>query len=347
LRLVALAANPRFPDFCTGRYYFPDSGRDQNNTDQHNIGKKRAEGAMPEAFDFILNMDERLQAAGFLQWSHLLEGNEYEHEENKLQGTQAPFTREDRLQIDSMLGTIIASGNEPTDDDVEMVIQSLPGPQIDEEGKPLKRIERARTHIEKVLNEPSYRAELVRTKLSPHEIIKAIKHEEPKSPEAYTNEELSVFISGTPNFAPIEDDAINHLSDPTFRFVIANQKHEHDVRFYRPVPTLLQLQKADGKPGLITDISATLAANLLGRGVVERPQIAAIYKAVNIACGIVFGMEEDGIARNGSRLDQPGYHHVLCLPRTQARIKDLASALLTKWHCIRHIDALYSDVIDD
>jgi hypothetical protein len=77
----------------------------------------------------------------------------------------------------------------------------------------------------------------------------------------------------------------------------------------------------------------------------SRPPI--IRDAVNIACGIVFGIEEKGIAENGSKLDRPGYHHMLCLPSTQKRIKDIASALLVRWQVIADVSALYADAIVD
>jgi hypothetical protein len=330
-RLSKLYFDKYFTDFCTGRYFFPDSGKDD-------------EGRMENAFDFILNMDERLQDAGFLQWSDLVAGIEERQPSERPQGTEAPFTREDQLQIDAVLGSIKSAGQEPTIEDIEGAIEALPGPPFDPNGT---RARKAREHVERVLSEPDYRRKIVSTIIDPDDVIKAIKDERPKPQEDYTDAELVDFIYGAQTLSPVADDAVSLLKNPTFRFVIAQQKHDHDVMFYRPVPKLLQLQKADGKPGLISDIGNKFAANLLSRGLIDKTAIGRTYQAINTACGIVFGIEEDGIAKNGSKLDRPGYHHVLCLPHTQRRIKDIAAALLIRWNQIKDVSELYGDVIEE
>jgi hypothetical protein len=185
------------------------------------------------------------------------------------------------------------------------MIGSLPGPEFDPNSD---RSWRARNHIDRVLGseneDKEYRRKMV--DITVDGVIKAIKDEKPKAAKDYTDEELTAFIYEDQKFSSVKNDAVKKLNDPTFRHVVAEQKHEHDMEFYRPVPKLLQLQKADGKPGLITSISNSHAFQLSSRGLIDKKAINRVYQAINLACGIVFGIEEKGIAENGSKLDRPG-----------------------------------------
>ena len=325
--------DPHFQEFCTGRYYYSASDRPGDKS------------YMRDAIDFILDMDTKLQEANFLQWSDLVGGTRRDLKPNP-QPDEMPFSRDDRLQVDAALGIIKRDGREPTIDEVETLIESLPGTEFDPNAG---RSWRAREHVAKVLGanerDREYRRGMVA--ITVEDVIKAIKDEKPKAAKDYTDEELIAFICEDHKFSSVKEDAVKKLNDPTFRHVVAEEKHEHDLKFYRPVPKLLQLQKAEGRPGLISSIGNSQVSQLLSRELIGKKSIGRVYQAVNLACGIVFGIEEKGIAENGSKLDRPGYHHMLCLPHTQKLIKDIASALLIRWRIINDVSELYADVIDE
>jgi hypothetical protein len=334
-RLSSRFRDNHFNDCCTGRYYYPDSG-------SKNIG------AMPTSYEFMLNMDERLQAANFIQWSHLLQGVTPE-ELPPAEGIEKPFTREDRLQIDAELGDLIDVGKEVTEEQIDYIIGGLPGmPEPNPEtGSRGERGESARQHIQSALTDRDYRARMVKITVEDDKILKPIKHEEPKKMEDYTNQELREFIKSVPEFESMLEQMSELLTNAAFRLSIAKQRREHDVRLYRPVPKILQLQDADGKPGLVTDIARALASSLVSRGLIDKKDVGRVFPNIYIATGIVTGMSGDGITKNDSKLDQPAYHHILSLPHSQKMIKDIAVAFMVRKGLIKNISLLYSDVIND
>src|SRR4029077_8738814 len=157
VRLFKPEQPKEFMHFTHPRWYFPESGQESIS-------------AIESAWDFITGMQGRVEAGGFIQWSQLLEGVSRKECEMP-QGIESPFTLIDRLEVDHQLGTIKTSGESINEQDIERIIDSLPGKMTPD------RRERARNHINKVLNVREYRESGVRPIVT---IIKPISKEEPK-----------------------------------------------------------------------------------------------------------------------------------------------------------------------
>jgi Type III restriction enzyme, res subunit len=322
-RLAKMIGTDFFFSCCHPRWYYPDSGQESPN-------------AVAEAWTFICEMDQRIEAAAFFQWSDLLDGRELDQTKTP-QGTVAPFTLADRLSIDHALATLKSDGEPINADKIERLIAELPGPASKE------RTTQVREHVERVLGDrPSdraYRASFVN--LTPKEvIIRPISREEPKKPDAYSLEELRSFVL---NKEDLSDDWINKMEhNDDIRLLIGTMKRDDDVRLYHPVAKLRQLHKADGKPGILTAIRNSLMSDLYGLA----DEIGRISQAVNIATAKLAGMDAS-CTRNDGPLDRPSYHYQLTVPAIKRQIKELAIAHLICWGVLGDLGDLYSDVMED
>jgi hypothetical protein len=328
--LSHLVSHPRFNHFCTGRYYVPESGGPS--------------GEMEAAFSFILNMENRLLDANLRSWYEVLRGERIDADDREPQGTENPFSQIDQVQVDCRIGEIVKAGRKPTPDEIDAIIESLPG------DKPKDRRQRARDHIEKVIDPTDkgheYRQRVVDT--TQRDPIRPISQEIPKPAETYTLPELKAFLEEDRTWSDLFEQVVRDIeTSDTVRMMVAQLRRRRDLELYRAPPKVLQLQEANGRPGILRDIAKKFTGELLNAGAINRASIAEPVKAINTAAAIVAGMENiKSATRNDGPLDRPGYHHVFLQPSTQRRIRKLAIGVLLKRGVLASAMSLYNDVLD-
>jgi hypothetical protein len=315
--LIPLIDDPTFTAFCHPRLYFPDTGNDTRS-------------AARDAWDFILEMDNRLENSGLLSWDDLIEGAEIEPREQPTDGA-APFTLMDQLRIDNALGELKATGAQITPEHIDRIVQALPDPQSE------TRMESAREHIRKVLTDRKYRDEIIGPTF---EVIAPISREAPKRPEDYSNDELIPFIS---EHAQIPDDYLENLSDPRIRHLVAVMKRESDLKHYRHVTKIRQLQEADGRPGVLTDVRNALVYELTSLGFEYGRIIGPVSAAINTSASRLCGVSGAGTTENNGVLDRPHYHYQFSLPTVKRKLKALALAELILRGVVGPAIHLYSE----
>lgn len=300
--LSTLVGDAMFDSFCHPRLYYPDTGSDERS-------------AARDAWDFILQMDSRIENSGLPSWCDLVDGIEIKPIEQPADAA-APFTLVDQLQIDNALGQLTSSGVQITPERTDAIIRSLPDPQSK------NRMDAAREHIRRILTDREYRDEIVKPTF---EIIRPISREAPKKPEDYSDEELTQFILDHPL---IPNDWIDKLSDTNLRLAVAIMKRDDDFKHYRPVTKIRQLQDADGRPGVLTDVRNSLLLDLMSLGLEYPRIIAPVSWAVNRAASKLCGVKGDSATENDGVLDRPHYHYQFSLPAVKHKIKRLALAEL-------------------
>jgi hypothetical protein len=302
--LADIAQSKELSDFATIRYFYPDSGG--------------SPGAMEQAVSFILEMDARFENAGLVQWSDVLEGTTAPAGRG-IQAPEQPFTLGDRVQVDAVLGGMMADGVVIDEDAVEEIIRQLP--PVMTEG----RRERAAEHIERVLNDDRYRASLVDLEDVPH--VRPVSQEEPKQVGQHTLDELAQYVLDSRKLEKSRDIILADLREgrPVTILLVSQSKHDEDMRFYRPPIRLFRLQRSNEGPGILTESATALLNDLDKRGVMDRADAGKVYAAVNTAVARICRVDDTS---NDGPLDQPAYHHALGLPRTQQAIKETAVKLL-------------------
>ena len=333
LFLKKLHADDMFEKYCTGRYYRPDSGG--------------SSGAMQAAYDFIFNMETRIGEAGLLDWEKVLQG-ETRDPKDEPRGLSAPFSFGDKIQVDTQLGEILQSGKQPTEADIEMIIDALPGYK-DPDGK---RLERVREHIANVLD-PGPKGQEYRVRMCNPEfkVIRPVHHEEAKPADQYSMAELLAFAEKHPKWAPISAGILEQLAtNNVVKMMVAADLRERDLRLYNPVGTVFQLNEADGRPGIITDIRKSFSFELYkrrsldpNREKVKESISKAIYTAVKMLCGV---RDVPNATLNKGPLNRASYHHALMMPNNQYMIKRIAETLLIKWRVMESASAVYADQME-
>jgi hypothetical protein len=301
--LSARIGSDYFELFCHPRFYFPS----------HEDSEPRV--AAQDAWDFILQMDARLEQSQMTSWHDLLEGEEPASASTP-HNAAAPFTLMDRLDIDNALGELIAAREQVTPEHIERIVQALPDPQAE------PRTEPAKEHIRRVLTEREYRDQITEPTF---EIIRPVSREAPKNLQDYTDAELSAFIVTHPG---IDNAYTSKLVDAGVRDLIAVMKREHDTKHYRQVTKIRQLQAADGKPGVLTDIRNSLLGELTSRGHDYRRVIGPVSIAINNAASRLCGLQGPSVTANDGVLDRPQYHYQFSIPSVRAKLKALAVAEL-------------------
>jgi hypothetical protein len=297
--------------FCHPRLYYPDytaSDDVQCNPGAH------------DAWTFIVEMDERLERSGLPSWPELLAG-EITYTEEQPDDAATPFTMVDQLLVDTALGERIARGEPITDDAIDAIIDTLP--QSDDWKTT------AKNHARRVRDDAEYRNRQVRPSF---EVIQPISREEPKNPEDYTIGELSEFIIRSPL---IENEYISQLDHPSIRKLIGKFKHQEDRPHFRPVTKIRQLQAADGRPGVLTDIRNSIQRELLEKGLWYKRLWTSLSKEVNNQFANLCGIAKNAInpCENDSLLDRAHYHYQLSIPSVRRKLKDMViGELILKGH---------------
>src|SRR5262249_18745230 len=150
------------------------------------------------------DMEERIAEANLLDWEKILMG-ESKNNEWRINGLSQPFSTGDQIQVDTQLGMIVQSGEQPSEKDIEEVIALLPGDK-DPKGK---RVERIRDHIKNVL-EPGPEGQQYRHEICnpTFKIISPVHHEEPKSVDQYSLPELFTFAKEHPKWMQFSNEVM-------------------------------------------------------------------------------------------------------------------------------------------
>jgi hypothetical protein len=327
--LSDLHKNDLFEKFCTGRYYRPDSGG--------------SSGEMQAAYDFIFNMEERIIEANLLDWERILQGESINHDW-KITGMSPAFSAADQVQVDSRLGAIVQTGNQPTENDVTEIIASLPG----DKNPGSDRVKRVKEHISNVLNDgpegDQYRDQIRNPGFT---VIKPVYHEEPKPIDQYSLAELITFAKDHPKWSGFNDVVIADIGsgNETTKKMVATELRERDTRLFHPVSNVTQLHAADGQPGIISAIRDRISAELYKRRIADPRKVKGdISKAVNTAVAMLCDVQ--GIPNatgNKGPLNRASYHHALMMPHNQGIIRKLTYSLLIKWNVLAEAAVLYED----
>jgi hypothetical protein len=324
--LSKMVGTTMFERFCSGRYYYPDSGG--------------SSGTMQQAYDFILN--DAIEDAEFITWDDLMSGESLD-DMHEPQGTESPFTFTDRIHVDEALGYLAVQGVPITPDHVESIIGCLPPVMTD------PRRKRVLQHVERIMTDERYRKKFAATTVPEESVIRPIAREEPKEVDDYSVEELAEFVIAGQKYGDDTNQIVESLSiNPLMRRVIAIEKRSHDARRFRPVPRLYQLQKtSDGRAGLLTTIADKMRSDLIKAEIInsDAVYIGLVRSAVNVATSRLCGMSSDDHAtRNFPRgaLDNPYYHHQFGRPQVVHKIKELAVAFLVHWGHLPNLARLYS-----
>lgn len=306
--LIDMQGDKRFDVFCHPRFYFPDFSCDEAS------GRRDVSSAR-NAWKFILHMDERLERSGLTSWRDLLDGKTPE-QSRRLDDPVAPFTAMDQLAIDNALGLLKANGEQITPERVDAIVRALP----DSDGESAEqRRESAKDHIRRVLTDREYRNKVIAPE---YDIIKPISREAPKQPQDYPDEELSAFIVGHPM---IPNEYVSRITDQNVRHLVAVMKRDHDAKYYRQVIKIRQLQQADGKAGVLTDIRNSLLGELTSRGLDYRAIVGPVSSAINSAAARLCGLpNEPGATENNGILDRAQYHYQFSIPSVRRKIKAIA-----------------------
>jgi hypothetical protein len=319
-----------FEHYCHPRWYFPHAGLKQI-------------GAIEDAWNFVTEMDQRMQAANMFSWKDILDGKK-RIDAGPEQNPAAPFTLMDRLQIDQALNELERDGVEATELEIRQIVGQLPGQHS------VERDKFAREHINDILTKPDYKRKLIDVKVDPDQMIRPIAMEEPKKATDYTAEELRAYIlHDEETDAAVKQADIDKLNlDPSFRDYVARQKRRNDKRLFRQVPKMRQLQKEGELSGVLTDIANDLFGELQKANMIAYSQeiYSAIARSVNTAVCILTGVNADiNATRNNGPLDRPSYHYQFIWPTTVRKIKQLAVALLIRKNVIPSLTEFYNDVM--
>ena len=311
-----------FDAYCHPRLYFPD---------YVDVKDDQCISAAQDAWNFILEMDSRLEKSGLLAWRDLLADEVPKQDDAIPVAATAPFTLIDQLRVDNALGALKADGKQITDEDINTIVQALPDPQ-----SPV-RTEAAKLHAQRVLTDKKYRDGLMMPKF---DIIKPISREEPKNPADYTHEELASYIVQDPQ---LPNEYVSRLGDPVIRQIIGVMKNKSDQKHFRPVTKIRQLQKADDKPGVLTDFRDSLIGELRGLGLGYPQLVGPVSAAVNYAFALMCGAQDQpNPCENNGILDRPHYHYQLSIPSVRHTLKMLTLAQLIKKGLVGPAQQLYS-----
>jgi hypothetical protein len=330
--LIVKHEDKLFVEHCHPRWYFPNEIVDMV-------------GAIRQAWNFVAHMDERIEAANLYHWVDILEGNERDSSV-RAQDPTAPFTLMDQLQIDDELGAIIAAGHPPTEQEIIETIREVGGTkaQPDDDGNDSEWTNAAQTHVKNVLSDPGYRDRLISLDVPPERIIRPVCQEEPKKADAYSVEELAAFI--------IKSDDIDNAwaseirTDQKLRISVSIIKRREDVRLFRQVAKIRQLQKENDQPGILSDLANDIYNDLRDRGLIDYDQYGKVATSVSWATAKLAGLDPKKVpqpCRNNGPLDRPGYHYQFIVPRTRLQIKKLAIALLIRIGAIGALSSIYGE----
>jgi hypothetical protein len=243
----------------------------------------------------------------------------------------------DRLQIDKALSGFKVRGEEITPGDVENILGSLPGDISD------ARRKRAKEHIERVSdpNDAQYRRRFVGTS----DLVMIMPVAKEISGLAPSIEELRTFLAIRSLHKEMSAILLPLLDDATqpIRQMILTEYQNYNQKHYLAPAKIFQLHKADGKPGILTNIGGALSGDLQRAELTTRQEFSKIMQAVCTATSMLTGIKDTS---NDGPLDRPSYHYVLQLPHNQRRIKNLAVDLLVRWGVLQELQPLYADVID-
>ena len=317
----------RYKDFVTSRYYFPDC-------------EGSSISSMEKARSLIHGMDALYEDSNLENWRDLLDGVPIGQNKKPKQPPEEAFTLGDRMQIDMLLGEKIEDGMsisdlaKMTEKEVDQIIDQLP-PDITDD-----RRKSARMHIKRVLNDGEYRSDIVT--IDPREPIRAILVEEPKSPDKYTNEELSLFVRNSPAFSENEKQFMDEIQagNVSVKFLLGQMLHSQQEKHYQPPVTITKLSE------VIRGTSAKINSSILSRPEFDsyfpdpRERFGLSARAVTKAIKTIFGVED---ARNDGPLDQPGYHYKILSISVQREIRDLAGKYLIQWGVLPSVSALYRE----
>lgn len=322
-RLLPLTYDPLFPRFCTGKYYFPESG--------DNVSM------MKYAYEFTWNIEERLTDSGLLHWSDLLMGTSVEVE-SPPQSTIDPLTFADRLQIDAELSHLKEEEIPITPEVIKSVIDQLPGEVLSD-----ARRKHAEDHIKRVTDpvDTKYRRRFVDAPITPP--IVPVATETPALDPSL--EVLRSFVVGRSRlFRDMAEEILPKLeTDSLWLRAIKNEFVADHERHYLPLPKLFQLHRARGRKGILTDIAGRIQSDLLRGHIIDKPLVFGdLMKSVTVATSELTGITDTS---NDGLLDHPSYHYVLVLPHNQARIRARAISLLMQWQILERLVPLYADVL--
>jgi len=313
-----------FDWFCHPRWYFPHPGNED-----------KCPSAAADAWEFILQMDARLETSGLLSWSDLMKGLEIEPIEGPVDAN-APFTLMDRLQIDNELGSLIKQGKQVTPEDVGKIVCSLPDPQSE------SRTESAEEHIRQVLTSRDYRETILQPRF---DILRPISSEAPKDIADYTTDELCDWYLRDGSNDPALAELIG--TDPNIRKLVAQQKRKYDQQHFRAVTKIRQLIAADGKPGVLTNVRNALLAELTKQGFDYRVIIGPTSKAVYTAAAKMCGLTGSHSTENNGPLDRPWFHYQFSIPSIKNKLKSLALADLIMRGVVGPAQHLYGDLSEE
>ena len=275
--LIAKHKEKEFVDYCHPRWYFPNEIVDMV-------------GAIEQAWNFVVHMDDRIEAADLFHWVDILEGRERDPEKLP-QDPTTPFTMMDQLEIDDELGEIMRTkGRQPTDAEINEIIQTVGGlrAKAGVSGEAPDWVVPAKGHVKSVLNDDKYRSDLISLAVPPDKIIRPVCQEEPKKADAYSIEELASFIVNSDDHDNAWATEIR--TNESLRKSIAASKRRDDVRLFRQVSKIRRLQEENEQPGILTDLRTDMYNELRERGLLDYTRMGKLSAAVNFATAIIAGM---------------------------------------------------------
>jgi hypothetical protein len=255
------------------------------------------------------------------------------------------LTRGDKAQLEAAVGQILMDDvtgevrDRPSEDEVETIIDELP-PEVT-----TGRRNSARRHIEKILDDPGYRArELGEDENEPIEVVAA---ERGPAPETMSTDDLIAFVERDWAMPTLGKGwMIRGLTagDPgAIELVRMSVTTYHRHVFVDP-PSTLRLN-SNAKPDPVTKKRAPDPFAVLPpiqrqlwedlspfmRGDDNRDKYRNCAKAVALAVARIFGVKEPRAARNDGPLDRPAYHSRILQPDVKKRIYRVAKGLLVRW----------------
>jgi hypothetical protein len=307
------------------RWYYPQESQDDT------------ESEIQAAWEFIANMDTRIDAADLLEWGDLLKDDDCSPKTSLHPDGDVPFTLMDQLHIDNELATIfLREKYDPTEAQIDAIVEQLPGTMTGDRRKTAKDYA---TSAVKDLD--AHRDRLTDITVRPEHVIRPVCTEEPKRVEKYDVPELAAFILHSQDLP--DTWATEIATNAQLKLAVAHLKPREDARLFAQVPKMRRLHTEGNEPGILEVLRDDYYKELEKAGLVNyKEHFRAVSQAVFTACGLVAGMDA-GSTVNSGPLDKPGYHYQFIYPSTRRRIKKLATALLIQRGLLSNIGALYGE----
>lgn len=308
--LPRMSEDPNFIEYTHPRYYWP-------------AAKEKEECPAKAAYEFILDMDRKIEESGICTWADFAAGDILVKTQGRKSVLQTRMTIEDMVDLAEKVATeadVFGSVAAIPDENIKRILGSI-NPDKDKAESWWKQAEET---VEKMM------VEKPKIEVSPIQKRYPVCREKPKEIHEYGVTELFDYVK---NDFSVEDYSriLQKIdSDVDYRHIVAKHKQAADrARFKNVNAQVVPLQAPKGW-GVLSSIMSEIDAKLKERGV-KAPEFRIIAIVTSEVVSKMYDVTHiEGPTTNGGPIDKPAYHYDLADQYVRKLIKEQVIARLVQ-----------------